>query len=82
MVKLVSILVAKPVGEEGAIGVVAVTVAGSEVPIIFVAVTENVYNVSIDNPVNVNVLVNPFVVADKLSGDPVILYDVIGLLPS
>ena len=54
-------------------GVVTVTVAATEVPIIFVAVTVNVYNVSDDNPVNVNVLVDAFVLPDKLPGDPVIV---------
>ena len=62
-------------------GVVTVTVAGTEFPLIFVAATVNVYNVPPDNPVNVNVLVDAFVVADKLSGDPVILYPVIAAPP-
>jgi hypothetical protein len=78
----VSILVAKLVGEEGAVGVVTVIVAGTEIPNIFVAVTANVYSVLTDNPVNVNDLVNTSVVPDKLPGDPVILYSIIGLLPS
>jgi hypothetical protein len=82
VLKSLSILVAKPVGEEGAVGVVTVTVAGTEIPIIFVAVTSNVYSVLTDNPVNVNDLVNTSVVPDKLPGDPVILYSIIGLLPS
>ena len=82
MLKSVSILVAKLVGEEGAVGVVTVIVAGTEIPNIFVAVTANVYSVLTDNPVNVNDLVNTSVVPDKLPGDPVILYSIIGLLPS
>ena len=82
MLELVSILVTKLVGEEGAVGVVTVSVAGTEVPSIFVAVTVNVYNVSTDNPVNVNVLIDTSVVPDRLPGDPVIPYSIIGLLPS
>ena len=73
MLELVSILVTKLVGEEGAVGVVTVSVAGTEVPSIFVAVTVNVYNVSTDNPVNVNVLIDTSVVPDRLPGDPVIV---------
>jgi len=73
----VSILVTKAVGEEGGVGVVTVTVAATEVPTIFIAVTVNVYTVLTDNPVNVNVVIDPSVVPDKLPGDPVIVYPVI-----
>jgi hypothetical protein len=52
------------------------------VPTIFVAVTVNVYNVADDNSVNVNVLVDAFVLPDKLPGDPVIVYPVIAVPPS
>jgi hypothetical protein len=65
----------------GAPGVVTLTVAGTEFPIIFVAVTVNVYSVPPGNPVNVNVLVDASVVSDKLSGDPVILYPVMAAPP-
>jgi len=78
----VSTIVAnKLVGEEGTVGVVTVRVAGTEFPIIFTAVTVNVYNVSGDNDVNVNVLVDAFVLPDKVPGDPVIVYPVIGAAP-
>jgi ribosomal protein L25 (general stress protein Ctc) len=76
-----TIVVNKLVGEEGTVGVVTVRVAGTEFPIIFTAVTVNVYNVSGDNGVNVNVLVDAFVLPDKLSGDPVIVYPVIAVPP-
>jgi hypothetical protein len=62
-------------------GVVTATVAATEVPIIFVAATVNVYSVPPGNPVNVNVLVDAFVVPDKLSGDPVIVYPVMAAPP-
>jgi hypothetical protein len=77
-----TIVVNKLVGEEGTVGVVRVRVAGTEFPIIFTAVIVNVYNVSADNGVNVNVLVDAFVVTNKLSGDPVIVYPVIAVPPS
>jgi hypothetical protein len=76
-----TIVVNKLVGEEGTVGVVRVRVAGTEFPIIFTAVIVNVYNVSADNGVNVNVLVDAFVVTNKLSGDPVIVYPVIAVPP-
>ena len=82
MLESVLILLTKLVGNEGCVGVLTVTIPRSEFPFIFVAVTVNVYNVSVDNPVNVNVLVDASVVADKLPGDAVILYPVTGLLPS
>ena len=57
------------------------TTAGDELPAMFVAVILNVYAVFTVNPVNVQVLVDAFVVANKLPGDPVILYPVIGSPP-
>ena len=69
-------------GEEGIDGVVTVSVTGSELPDIFVAIILNVYVVVPVNPVNVKVLVDAFVLSDKLSGDPVIVYPVIGAPPS
>ena len=80
MLKSVSILVTKAVGEEGG-GAITVTVAATEVPTIFIAVTVNVYSVLTDNPVNAKVLVDAFVLPDKLSGDPVIVYPVIAVPP-
>jgi len=68
-------------GTSNTTGVVTVTVARTEFPIMFVALTVNVYNVSDDNPVNVNVLIDGTVVPDKLSGDPVILYPVMAAPP-
>jgi len=79
----VSTIVAdKLLGAEEAIGVSTVIIAGSELPDIFEAITLNVYVVFAVNPVNVNVLVDAFVLPDKLSGDPVILYPVTGAPPS
>jgi hypothetical protein len=78
--ELVAILVTKAVGEEGG-GAITVTVAATEVPTIFIAVTVNVYSVLTDNPVNAKVLVDAFVLPDKLSGDPVIVYPVIAVPP-
>jgi hypothetical protein len=76
-----TIVVNKLVGEEGTVGVVTVRVAESEFPIIFTAVTVNVYNVSGDNGVNAKVLVDAFVLPDKLPGDPVKVYPVIEAPP-
>jgi hypothetical protein len=78
--ELVFMLVTKAVGEEGG-GAITVTVAATEVPTIFIAVTVNVYSVLTDNPVNAKVLVDAFVLSDKLSGDPVIVYPVIAVPP-
>ena len=60
-------------GEETGKTVDTVTPAGDELPAIFVAVILNVYCVFTVNPVNVYVLVDAFVVAIKLPGDPVIV---------
>jgi hypothetical protein len=77
VLEILVILVVKSVGEEGGVGVVTVTVAGKEGPALFEAVTVNVYSVLTNNPVNVNVVIDPSVVPDKLPGDPVIVYPVI-----
>ena len=70
------------IGGSATVGVNTVTIRGSELPDIFVAIILNVYVVFAVNPLNVNVLVDAFVLPDKLPGDPVILYPVTGAPPS
>jgi len=61
------------IGGPATVGVVIVIVSGDDTPIEFIAIILNVYVVVGNKSANTYVVVDAFVSANKLPGDPVIL---------